>query len=99
MSSARARPSLITAGLPTASAFAGTTVSFNTTELAPTMAPVHTRARCNTIAPELTCAPFSMMQASRCARCPMTQSSPIRVGHASVVCTTVPSWMLVRAPT
>ena len=28
----------------------------------------------------------------------MTHSSPTRVGVAGVVCTTVPSWMDVRAP-
>ena len=29
----------------------------------------------------------------------MTHSSPIRVGVTGVVCTTVPSWIEVRAPT
>ena len=44
------------AGLPTANAPGGTMVSLRTTELAATIAPVPTTARCKTIAPEETCA-------------------------------------------
>lgn len=31
--------------------------------------------------------------------CPMTQSAPNTVGHSAVVCSTVPSWIDVRALT
>ena len=30
--------------------------------------------------------------------CPITHSSPTTVGCSAVVCSTLPSWMLVRAP-
>ncbi len=87
------------AGVPTARAPGGTCVSFSTTAFAPTIAPVPTTTRCSTIAPEETCAPSQMVQASRCTRWPITQSFPTTVGVSGVVCSTQLSWMLVRSPT
>ena len=50
------------------------------------------------MAPEPTSEPLPMVQPSRCTRWPITHSSPTRVGVVGVVCTTVPSWIDVRAP-
>ena len=80
MSSRRARPSLMTAGVPTASAPDGTMVSLRTTALAATIAPLCTTTRCSTIDPLPIRHHGSMVHPSRCTRWPITQSSPTVVG-------------------
>ena len=66
--------------------------------MAATTAPVRTTERCSTIAPLATIARSSIVQPSRCTMWPITHSSPTTVGASIVVCSTVQSWMLVRAP-
>ncbi len=55
-------------------------------------------ARWSTTAPDPTRLPSSIVQPSRWALWPITQSAPTDVCQIGVVCTTVPSWMEVRAP-
>ena len=69
-----------------------------TTAPEPTTAPVRTTAPCSTIDPLPTRAPSSIVQPSRCTRWPITQSAPTIVGYRTVVCSTDPSWIDVRAP-
>jgi hypothetical protein len=92
-------PSVMTAGTPSARAPAGTVLLLPTSAPAPTRAASPTTARCNTIDPEPTSARCSTRQPSRWALWPMVTSSPIQVGDQGIVCTMVPSWTEVRAPT
>ena len=78
----------------------GTSVSLGTSARAPTSAPLRTTTRCSTTEPEpdeavrpRSCTP----RGGRCAR--RRSRSPITVGRSAVQCTTVPSWIEVRAPT
>ena len=72
-------PSLMRAGTPSAMAPAGTSVPGGTTAPAPTREPERQTTPSRTTAPEPTSTRSSRRQPSRCARCPITQSSPIRV--------------------
>ena len=87
------------AGTPSAVAPDGTSVPGVTTAPAATSAPVRTSTRCRSTDPEPIRQPSSTVQPSRWALCPTTQSAPMVVGSSSVQCTTVPSWIEVRAPT
>ena len=78
---------------------AGTTIPFGTTAPAPTNAPASITARCSTIEPVPISAPSCTVQHSRCARWPITTSSPTTVGVIGVVWRTAPSCTDVRAPT
>ena len=80
-------------------AYDGTSVPLLTTAPAPTRAPECTTTSCRTIEPDPIRQRSSIVQPSRWAMCPMTQSSPMRVALSAVACTTVPSWTDVRSPT
>ncbi len=76
----------------------GTSVLSVTTALEPTRAPLRISAKCSTTAPFPTRAPSSTVHPSRWAMWPTTQFAPTVVRTGGMQCTTVPSWIEVRAP-
>ena len=91
-------PGLITAGVPTASAPDGTSMSESTTALAATIAPEWITDRCRTIDALPIITSSSIVQPSRWMRWPSTHPLPTTVGQNGVVCSTALSCTLVRSP-